>query len=42
MYMQDYDVLDDGGGIEIPILHAIVTNTDTKHDKPPITGQEFI
>lgn len=42
MNMQDYNVLNDDGGIEIPELYAIATSTDTDHDKRLIAVQEFI
>lgn len=42
LYMQDYAVLNDNEGTEIPALHAIVTLTDIKHDKRQITLLKII
>lgn len=39
---QDYDVLNDRKGIDIPVVHAMATWTNMEYDKRPITAQEFI
>lgn len=41
MYMQDYDVYNDREGIGPPAVFATATSNETKHDKHPITAQEF-
>lgn len=40
--MQDYNVLNDRKGIEMPAVYDIATSTDTEHDKHQITAQKFI
>lgn len=42
IYMQAHDILNDSDGIGILAVHAIAISTETKHDKRPITAQEFV
>lgn len=42
MYMENYDVLNRKEAIELPIVYAIETSTETEYDKRTTNAQDFI